>query len=115
MKNQFLVGKRVYLRPLEFNDLNGNYPNWLNDPEVTKQNSHHTYPYSKVILEDYITNAYSSKDKLPLAIIDKENEITKSTIESIELIKQIQESNGEKGCHRYIISNNNSSINIRLV
>ena len=40
------------------------------------------------------------------------NEITKSTIESIELIKQIQESNGEKGCHRYIISNNNSSINI---
>ena len=43
------------------------------------------------------------------------NEITKSTIESIELIKQIQESNGEKGCHRYIISNNNSSINIRLV
>ena len=40
------------------------------------------------------------------------NEITKSTIESIELIKQIQFSNGEKGCHRYIISNNNSSINI---
>jgi len=74
MKNQFLVGKRVYLRPLELNDLNGNYPNWLNDPEVTKQNSHHTYPYSKVILEDYITNAYSSKDKLPLAIIDKEND-----------------------------------------
>ena len=28
----------------------------------------------------------------------------KSTIESIELIGQIQKSNGEKGCHRYIIS-----------
>ena len=40
------------------------------------------------------------------------NQTTKSTIESIELIKQIQDSNGEKGCHRYIISNNNSSINI---
>ena len=40
------------------------------------------------------------------------NETSKSTIESIELIKQIQDSNGEKGCHRYIISNNNSSINI---
>ena len=40
------------------------------------------------------------------------NETSKSTIESIELIKQIQDSNGEKGCHRYIISNNSSSINI---
>jgi phosphoenolpyruvate carboxylase len=40
------------------------------------------------------------------------NQTSKSTIESIELIKQIQDSNGEKGCHRYIISNNNSSINI---
>ena len=36
----------------------------------------------------------------------------KSTIESIELIKKIQKSNGEKGCHRYIISNNKSAINI---
>ena len=36
----------------------------------------------------------------------------KSTIESIELIGQIQKSNGEKGCHRYIISNNKSAINI---
>ena len=36
----------------------------------------------------------------------------KSTLESIELIGQIQKSNGEKGCHRYIISNNKSAINI---
>ena len=36
----------------------------------------------------------------------------KSTVESIELIGQIQKSNGEKGCHRYIISNNKSAINI---
>jgi len=41
-----------------------------------------------------------------------ENEIAKSTIESIELINNIQISNGEKGCHRYIISNTNSSLNI---
>ncbi|MDG2476184.1 MAG: phosphoenolpyruvate carboxylase [Flavobacteriaceae bacterium] len=40
------------------------------------------------------------------------NDLAKSTIESIELIDQIQASNGEKGCHRYIISNNNSSLNI---
>ena len=40
------------------------------------------------------------------------DKITKSTIESIELISGIQKSNGERGCHRYIISNNKSSINI---
>lgn len=74
MKNQFLVGERLYLRPLELNDLKGNYTNWLNDPEVSKQNSHHIYPYSKIELEDYICNAYSTRDKLPLAIIDKEND-----------------------------------------
>ena len=40
------------------------------------------------------------------------NDLAKSTIESIELITQIQKSNGQKGCHRYIISNNYSAINI---
>lgn len=74
MKNPFLVGERIYLRTLELNDLNGNYINWLNDPEVTKQNSHHVFPYAKSDLENYINNAYAAKDKLPLAIIDKEND-----------------------------------------
>ena len=40
------------------------------------------------------------------------DETTKSTVESIELIHKIQKSNGVKGCHRYIISNNKSSSNI---
>ncbi|MCI4442312.1 MAG: phosphoenolpyruvate carboxylase [Lentimicrobium sp.] len=41
-----------------------------------------------------------------------ENEITKSTIESIQAIKQIQENNGEFGANRYIISNNESALNV---
>ncbi len=41
-----------------------------------------------------------------------ENEITKSTIESIQAIKQIQENNGEFGVNRYIISNNESALNV---
>ncbi len=41
-----------------------------------------------------------------------ENEITKSTIESIQAIKQIQENNGEFGSNRYIISNNESALNV---
>ena len=41
-----------------------------------------------------------------------ENEITKSTLESIQAIKKIQESNGESGADRYIISNNESALNV---
>ncbi len=41
-----------------------------------------------------------------------ENEITKSTIESIQAIKKIQENNGEFGANRYIISNNESALNV---
>jgi len=41
-----------------------------------------------------------------------ENEITKSTVESIQAIKYIQEKNGEFGANRYIISNNESALNV---
>jgi len=41
-----------------------------------------------------------------------DNEITKSTIESIQAIRKIQENNGEFGANRYIISNNESALNV---
>jgi phosphoenolpyruvate carboxylase len=41
-----------------------------------------------------------------------ENEMTRSTIESIYAIKTIQENNGESGSNRYIISNNESTLNV---
>ena len=43
---------------------------------------------------------------------DFENEMTRSTIESIYAIKTIQENNGEYGANRYIISNNESALNV---
>jgi phosphoenolpyruvate carboxylase len=43
---------------------------------------------------------------------DFTNEITRSTIESIQAIKVIQENNGELGANRYIISNNESALNV---
>jgi len=38
--------------------------------------------------------------------------MTKSTIESIKAIKTIQDNNGEHGANRYIISNNESALNV---
>lgn len=43
---------------------------------------------------------------------DFENEMTKSTIESIYAMRTIQERNGEFGANRYIISNNESALNV---
>ena len=41
-----------------------------------------------------------------------EDEMTKQTIDSIVAIKKIQENNGELGANRYIISNNESALNV---
>jgi phosphoenolpyruvate carboxylase len=41
-----------------------------------------------------------------------DDEMTKQTIESIFAMKQIQENNGELGSNRYIISNNESALNV---
>lgn len=43
---------------------------------------------------------------------DVENEMTKSTIGSIHAMKTIQQKNGELGSNRYIISNNESALNV---
>ena len=40
------------------------------------------------------------------------DEITKQTLDSIFAIKKIQENNGELGANRYIISNNESALNV---
>lgn len=53
-----------------------------------------------------------AKNKGNLNPNDFENEMTKSTIESIYAIKSIQETNGEFGSNRYIISNNESALNV---
>jgi phosphoenolpyruvate carboxylase len=53
-----------------------------------------------------------SKMSSSLSENDFEDEITKSTIGSIHAMKTIQERNGELGCNRYIISNNESALNV---
>lgn len=40
-----------------------------------------------------------------------EDEVEKDTVESVAVIKTIQQLNGEAGCHRYIISQCNSALN----
>ena len=90
MNNPFLIGERIYLRPLSLDDLNGNYINWLNDSEVNKNNSHHIFPYTKALAEDYIKAAYLEKDKLVLAvnIKDKDVHIGNISLQYIDLLNR---------------------------
>ncbi|MFP9098515.1 phosphoenolpyruvate carboxylase [Flavobacterium sp. RHBU_24] len=93
-----------------------------------RQNSHiHNKVFADIIrhLEDNHAFAkgyenLSDKDKVAAlskakALIkpeDFEDEDTRKTLESILAIKTIQQNNGEKGCNRYIISNNESALNV---
>lgn len=50
-----------------------------------------------------------------IEVNDYKNEIVVKTLESIKAIKTIQKNNGEKGANRYIISNNQSALNVMEV
>ncbi|MDB5201071.1 MAG: phosphoenolpyruvate carboxylase [Ferruginibacter sp.] len=56
----------------------------------------------------------AENDKV-LTEVNLSDELATDTLESIHAIKTIQEYNGEKGCHRYIISQCNSALNVMEV
>lgn len=81
-KSFFIEGKNVALRGLQESDLEGDYVEWLNDPEVCKYNSHGKFPYLKEQAQKYIQSTINSKNILVLAMVDKK---TKKHIGNIAL------------------------------
>lgn len=69
----FLIGETIYLRLLTEEDCKGNYPSWLNDPEVCAGNRHHVYPYDASQALEYIRGIRGDKTCLVLAICLQEN------------------------------------------
>ena len=69
-------------------------------------------------LKDYFSKSEKERFEIisnlskTIVATDFEDEITRQTIESVFAMKQIQENNGEEGCNRYIISNNESALNV---
>ena len=73
-----LQGEKIYLRPLEIDDANGNYPNWFNDPVVCKYNSHGDRLYTKQMAIDYINMVKESKTyKVSIFLYDLTNGLAK--------------------------------------
>lgn len=66
--------------------------------------------YRDLTFEQQLEALQKAKGKLNAK--DFSDEITHNTIASIYAMKSIQKRNGEKGCNRYIISNNQTTLNV---
>lgn len=65
---------------------------------------------SEVQQVEFLSNI---KGKVNLSIFKDDDVLT--TLETIQAIKKIQNSNGERACNRYIISNNQTALNVMQV
>jgi|TARA_B110001452_G_scaffold261454_1_gene260264 RimJ/RimL family protein N-acetyltransferase len=72
--NIFLDGENIYLRPLNENDLKGNYFSWLNDQVVLAHSSNGRFPHSIHTLNNYVKSSKISNDLIVLAIMHKKSE-----------------------------------------
>jgi [ribosomal protein S5]-alanine N-acetyltransferase len=70
-KNEFVSGSRIFLRPLEREDLNARYLEWLNDPEVTRYLETGVFPSTIQDLENFYSRVTSSSSDVILAVIDR--------------------------------------------
>jgi [ribosomal protein S5]-alanine N-acetyltransferase len=70
---EFVQGSRVYLRPLERDDLNARYLSWLNDPEVTRYLEVGTFPTTVRDLEKFYDEVTGSRNQVILAVVDKKS------------------------------------------
>jgi len=73
LKNPLLIGKKIFLRSLEVEDVKGFY-HWLNDQEVTKYTSHGIFPVTREGEEKWLSDTRKSKNTIVLAIIDKKTD-----------------------------------------
>ena len=80
MHHPYIVGKKLYLRGIEKEDLSGNMSQWPNDPEITHYMVMGAVPNSGVIycswntLEEEYEQLRNSEKDVVFAIVDKESD-----------------------------------------
>ena len=72
MQNPFIVGDKVYLRPLEMEDIDS-FILWLNDEEV-RQYLTRTSPLNRIREREFVENLYKDEREIVLGIVLKEND-----------------------------------------
>lgn len=71
----FYLDDNFYFRPLCQDDLNGRWPEWFNDPDVTKYQAKGVYPNSLERQRSYYDLIAESQTDVVLAIIDRTNDL----------------------------------------
>lgn len=71
MRRPFLVGEKIYLRPLEAADLDGPYLDWLNEHEITRYLETGMFPTTRESLQDYVQAVARGNNNVMLAIADR--------------------------------------------
>jgi RimJ/RimL family protein N-acetyltransferase len=74
MIRPFLIANRIYLRPLEPEDLGDPYLEWINDPEVTEFLVTGSFPMTARSLEQYYDSVQPPTD-IMLGIVQKEDDL----------------------------------------
>ena len=80
MHRPYIIGKKIYLRGIEKDDLSGNMSQWPNDPEITHYMVMGAVPNSGVIycswntLEEEYEQLRQSENDVVFAIVDKESD-----------------------------------------
>jgi len=72
MQNPFIVGDRIYLRPLEMEDVDS-FVMWLSDKEI-RQNLGGTTPFNKIRGREYIEKLYKDDRNTNLGIVLKDGD-----------------------------------------
>ena len=96
MRNPFLIGERIYLRPLEKEDLDLCL-RWVNDPAITATLTVR-FPMSRGQEESWLLSHYKDRSDLPLAIV----------------IEDGDEHIGNCGLHRIDYVNRNAEFGIMI-
>ena len=70
MRIPYIIGEKLYLRPLEREDLTETYLGWVNDPEVNKYLEVGLFPTNRDDLASYYERTHHPSS-IVLAIVDK--------------------------------------------
>ncbi len=91
MHNPFLVGERVYLRPLDIDDLE-RCLRWINDPTITSTLTIR-FPISRAQEEDWLLSQYKDRSDMSLAIVikDEDQHIGNCGLHSIDYVNRSAE------------------------
>jgi len=68
---------RFYVRPLNEQDLAGNYRSWFHDQEVTKHNSHGLFPYTKTAMKQFFEQLESGPNIVWAVMIPRDSLLKK--------------------------------------